>query len=461
MHKDQRVLVVGTTSDYIDLLRHKYPPKSLLFITSKEIRDRAKEESPPKDEEILSQLDTLNSFKLNNQNDHKVIISLIKKHVEFYKITLIGVACFDCESMAFASYIAAQFSLPYPPIEAVMACRDKSITRELWHKNQISTPHYSRVSSLNQALEFFHSVQENHSTYNDSVDLINNKSKLFPCVLKPIDSSGSERVFRCLSAKECESAYNTICKPQKSSDIIIERYVDGVEYSCDFMVGAFSSSKSVGQIEDKKEIEDGILIRLTRKIASPTSVFGTTMAYEILDKKFYLNNFLKNDLLKILAKAAKALGISRAICMVDFIVTKNGDIFLLEMTPRPGGDCLPWLIERAMNIDILKLNIEFAKAQNSPLFDHDSNLSVCNRLIGLRIHAIKSGILKDISTKKVQSDPRVIDIFIKHKPEHQIILPPNNYDSWNLGHIIFKPFDDTPFKNQCIELLSMLKVKII
>ncbi len=467
--QNQRVLIVGTTSDYIDILRHKYPPKSLLFLTSPSIRENAAEERPELSEEIIFDLDIARG---NLEN----LINSIQKHLQVYNISLIGIACFDCESMPLAADIARAFNLQYPSIEAVMACRDKSITRKLWHADRVPSPEYQRVSSAAQAVDFF-------------------RSQNLACVLKPVDSSGSERVFKCCTAKECESAYNIICKPQNSPDIIIETYSQGTEYSCDFIVDQTREwSINDSRIEKLYGATDIIPIRFARKIPAPVDFFGTTMAYQIVD--FLSGNLSGNlsenvsikDILPILSKAAKSLGITRSICMVDFIIKNRSDdinisnsadnfnsqenrdaaynnLSLLEMAPRPGGDCLPWLIQHSMGIDIFKLTVDFA-CNTKPLFNKTTLFNIdtynksCN-LVGLRIHADRSGTLKSIRTSKAALDSRVKEIFLKHKSGYKIVMPPQNYDSWNLGHIIFKPFENISCKSQCIELLSMLKVEII
>ncbi|MBF0259077.1 MAG: ATP-grasp domain-containing protein [Desulfamplus sp.] len=486
--QQQRTLVVATTSDYIDILRHKFPEKNLLFITAPAIRAKAVEETPPADEELLCELDS-----------SQTVIDNLKDYILNYDITLKGVACFDCESMELCANIALAFSLPYPSVETVLACRDKSSTRKIWHSNGVKTPEYARVSSAEQSVKFFEDVK-------------------MPCVLKPVDSSGSERVFRCTTSKECEEAYAIISSPQNSPDIIIETCVDGIEYSCDFIInrtvnstqavdlatgvqikiGETSDTDRFVQVRETAYRHDVIPLRFTRKIHAPISVFGTIMAYEVVE--FPAGNFLEEELLSLLAKAAATLGITRGICMVDFIVRSNslssvinyGDcnyedssgsinygtdnrsaslkrdsIYLLEMTPRPGGDCLPWLIQKSMNIDILKLNLDLAR--QSYLEDTYSGTykgflnkpSLSKPLVGLRIHADQEGVLDSVNTQRVESDPRVVEVFIKHKSGHRIVLPPKDYDSWNLGHIIFNPYEDVPCKDQCINLLSMLKIELV
>lgn len=414
----QRTLVVGTTSDYIDLLRQKSPARALLFVTDPAIRHRAAEEQPEADEELLCEL-----------SSPERVISNLRNHIQLYGMTLNGVACFDCESMALTSHIASAFGLPYPSIDAVMACRDKSRTRALWHADGIETPEYAKVSSSGQALSFF-------------------EKNGVPCVLKPVDSSGSERVFKCNSSKECEAAYKIIRSPQQSPDIIIETFVEGTEYSCDFIVNPIPDK---AQAVEKNKV---VPIRFTRKLHSPVSVFGTIMAYEVVD--FPSGNFSEDNFISLLSKAASVLGVTGGICMLDFIVTDSG-VSLLEMAPRPGGDCLPWLIQKAMKIDILKLTLDFAGGKELSF----NRAAISEPLAGLRIHAHKSGVLNLIDTHKVKADSRVKDILIKHGPGHTILLPPYDYDSWNLGHIIFKPCKDISCKEQCLYLLSLLDIEII
>lgn len=401
-----RVLVVATTSDYIELLR-KAAPGQLLFLTAHTVRREAVEPTPTKDEEILC-----------DPTAPEIAIIQLKQHLRSHKLSLKGITCFDCESMDLAARIGQVMNLPYPSPQSIRDCRDKSSTKELWRANGVPCPRFERVSSPGQVVDFFKQVSA-------------------PCVLKPVDGSGSERVFCCRTVAECEQAYATIRAHQFSPVVMMEEFAAGQEYSCDFMV-------------DGDRVE---LIRMTRKIHAPGHVFGTIMAYELID--FLSENISRNYFMKILGDAARSLGLTRAICMVDFIVSGNGLSFL-ELAPRPGGDCLPWLIRRSMDLDMLKLAVDFA---GNPGFEFRKPQRITPH-VGLRIHAGKSGKLKMVDPSRVQSDDRVVDVLLKHRAGHRIALPPDDYDSWNLGHIIFKPFGLVSREEQCRELLSFLRVEI-
>jgi biotin carboxylase len=257
------------------------------------------------------------------------------------------------------------------------------------------------------------------------------------CVLKPVQGSGSEHVFKCSTADKCKEAFREIAKNQASPVAVAEKFIQGTEYSCDFII-------------DGSKIH---LIRIARKLPSDNNVFGTTMGYELIE--FLPGNISHTYFISMLEKAAKSVGINRAICMMDFIV-RGSMIYILELAPRPGGDCLPWLIEKAMGLDILALTINFV--QQKP-YIHIKPESF-SPMIGLRIHAQKPGILKKIDITGLQADSRVRDVYIKRENGDIIVIPPADYDSWNLGHAIFKPYRFVELEKQCKDLLSLVTIEM-
>ena len=163
----------------------------------------------------------------------------------------------------------------------------------------------------------------------------------------------------------------------------------------------------------------------------------------------------ESSLRTILYHSAAALGLERALCMLDFMIC-NGQLVLLELAPRPGGDCLPFLLRRSRGLDILKLFLDFS--QRRP---HELNHSGKQHdWVGLRLHARQSGILKKIDANRLQQDSRVHEIHLIRKPGHSIKLPPDDYDSWLLGHIIFEPDAVSEVASQCHELLEKLSLEI-
>jgi hypothetical protein len=80
--------------------------------------------------------------------------------------------------------------------------------------------------------------------------------------------------------------------------------------------------------------------------------------------------------------------------------------------------------------------------------------------MALRIHARKSGILKAIHSRNLASEPRVKQIHLIRKPGHRIILPPDEYDSWLLGHVIFDTYGWNFPETRCSLLIRRLEIDI-
>jgi biotin carboxylase len=420
VQSENRLLVVGTTSDYIDWIRRTCPQRAV-FVTDPSVRSNAREPAPAIHEEVLCEL-------MDNEHVRKAVTH----HLEYWGIRVDGVACFDCESMALAALLARDFSAAFVSLSAVNNCRDKLVSKELWQKSHIDCPRMAPVCNVEDAIDFLSTLKRG-------------------CVLKPLSGSGSELVFHCKDEKECRRAFSVIQgglrqrKNQRlykgisndSSPIIVEEFVDGSEFSCDFFMYEEATT----------------LIRLAKKIPSSIGPFGTTMGYVLVDA---LPNAIDlNIFRRYLARAAGALGIKKSICMADFIV-RGGDIILLEMAPRPGGDCLPALIRNALQLDIIALALDVA--QNRPL--HIGSFRPSQPFMGLRIHAKHGGIFRRIDYAFGKQNSRIKEIHILRRPGDIIRMPPEDYDTFVLGNIIFTPENTTDPAGECRQLLDMLTVEI-
>jgi hypothetical protein len=141
--------------------------------------------------------------------------------------------------------------------------------------------------------------------------------------------------------------------------------------------------------------------------------------------------------------------------MLDFMIHQDR-IVLLELAPRPGGDCLPFLLRRCWKLDVLKLFLDFCQGRPLQL----TKRSDSHRCIGLRLHARKSGTLKKIDANQLQQDKRVVEVHLTRRPGYRIKMPPEDYEAWLLGHVIFKPDGHSEPQAQCRQLLEKLVVEV-
>lgn len=420
----KRVLVVGTTGDYVESLMES-SSSEIVFLTDPQERSRWASFGKNVEVEVLCSLE-----------DHELVIKTLKNHFSKYDISLSGIACFDCESLALASIIAKSFELPFPSLKSVIHCRSKYLSKKLWQEKKVSCPKVALIKSFDDVIRFFYKLNG-------------------PAVLKPLTGSGSELVFLCKDEKSCKEAYQCLCEKltihsnhrmytaenmPKSADphkiFVMEEYIGGEEYSCDFV------------IENKKVR----IIRLVHKALDHKNVLGTVLSYVLPGE--LPASWDVEKLEGLLLEAALALGLKRTIAMVDFKIEK-GDVYLIEMTPRPGGDCLPPLIYASSGFNMLTSAINFAKGEDVFI----PKESQWKKMIGMHLVSTTKGTIKDINAKLINADKRVVSCFLKRKIGDKINLPPDDYDSRMLGYVIFKPKASPDDSSQCQQIAKKLVIQ--
>jgi biotin carboxylase len=312
------------------------------------------------------------------------------------------------------------------------------LTRQAWHSKNVRCPQSRLIHTGADALRYFSELKK-------------------PLVLKPLTGSGSELTFSCADEYELVKAFGILkdgLEQRKQSrmyfppaedaggeeprpSMAAEEFISGREYSCDFLI-------------DGPELR---LIRVAKKMPGHGLPFGTTLAYTVPAQ---LPGWLdRNTLRNRLRGAARALGITRAICMVDFIVTRD-DVVFLEMTPRLGGDCLPRLVWHGCGLDVLGLALDFAEGGTPAI----PPAWQWRHVAGLKLFATIPGTFQSMCTDRLTADSRVLELGIRWVPGHQVVLPPQDYDSWLLGHVIFKPDANIELERQCDDLRGKLIVQM-
>jgi len=423
---NRRVLVVGTTADYIDIICRRFPERAA-FLT--DTRERAKATETPPDETAELQCDLA---------DVQTCLVALRKHLDRWGIEASGIACFDCESLALAAHVARSLALPYALPEAVAVCRSKFASKQAWQRAGLPCPDVEAVRTIADAAGFLERIKS-------------------PAVLKPLTGSGSELTFLVRNRDDCSKAFHTLkSRLAQHPDVrmyssgagedhefdprlvfVAEEYIPGTEYSCDFLLDG-----------DRVEI-----VRIAKKIPASGQTFGTILAY-VLPAELP-PGFEPGDFRSQLHEAARALGLQRAICMLDFIVQGSRAV-MLEMTPRPGGDCLPPLILRSCGLDMLGCALDFAEGR--PVTVPQS--SRWRRLVGLRLFATRPGVIRRLDLSSLSADRRVVECHLKRAPGHRVVLPPEDYDSRLLGHVIFEASDPADVETECVQVSAKLLVEM-
>ena len=412
-----KVLVTATTPDYIEILRRNCPGKAL-FITDTVLRAAADEPQPCADEEVLCEI-----------ADTEAVIAALARHLDSYQQHLTGVTAFDCESLPLAATIAERYGLPFANSQAVDNCRDKLRCKQLWRAAGVLTPHSMPAPTLAAAEEFC-------------------RNQTAGCVIKPRLGTGSALTYHCIDAKMAAQKWTVVnagLQQQNAGQlaaeleigIVVEEYIDAEEYSADVAIHQ-------GKLR---------IFRLTRKLRFTDALFGTTTAYELVNQP--PAGISKRQLNTAIFSGLEALGVDNALCMLDLFI-KDGRIILLETAPRLGGDCLPYLSRHGTGQDVLAKALDFAADQTIGFEDW----SAAKPHGGVRLLADKCGIFESVDVSKLQHDETICEIGLYRKPGHKIILPPADYNSRVLGHIVAKTAGGGAVQQQVENILSRIQINI-
>lgn len=258
-----------------------------------------------------------------SKNPEAALRAAIELNKQGYAFDAVLSLCWD--SGMSVSKIAGHFGLPSVPFDVAYKSTIKSIRSKIFEDHGIPAPKYKLSTNKD---DFLSKVKE--------IGL--------PVVLKPLDLSSSKGVILLEKMSELEDAYSYCTSFAKSQDIIINEYIEGVEYSTE------------GLMIKGKYYMTGISERVFHyQKCKPLFV-------EIGDIMPTLLN--EDEVLKfseVTEKAALAIGITDGVAKGDLIYTNKKEIKVFEITPRLGGPRFGTeMIPLSNGTDILRAAIQQA-----------------------------------------------------------------------------------------------------
>lgn len=424
------VLVVGTTPDYVLKIHRKYPEDTFFIIDSSF-------QSDP----LLGTIEKSVVLLAPLQNFQETLQSVCQ-YLSVNKLTLRGIACFDCESLIVTSRLALHLKVPFPSPDAIAKTRNKFESRRIWKDGGIPSPQAALASDLQETLDFFHCVRKD-------------------IVLKPVSGSGSELLFHCKNEEEIIKSVRVMreelpkrrLKPlfrtisanygsdfiEPCSSWIVEEFVSGPEFSCDFI------------------LRDGqtVILRETGKVKATDQTFGSILAYTF--PPLYPEGFVLRDLHNILKDASISLGFTWGYFMADFIITDDNHPVIIELTPRPGGDSIPDLVEIATGNNLLGTYLDFISGKPRPLETLDMPPE---SFASINLYAPGEGVITRLDPSRILSLPWVKAVFLKKKVGDKTVFPPGDYDNRLLGYCVISPESDSNLISIYHQLNKSLGVSI-
>ncbi len=314
------------------------------------------------------------------------------------------------------SLLIENYNLYGNPSDVTRISRNKAAVRELLRESSILyQPSYYVIKSLEELTKI--------------------KKKIdFPCIVKPVDDSGSNGVLKCDNFETLNGhiqilfSIKTNARNQKKENLIlIEEFVEGDEYSVETF-----SYKGHHQ-----------LIGITSKTVSESPYFvekgHVYPAYDIQSKK------VSDAVMEILTLIKWETGPAHIEIKI-----KDNKVFLVEFNGRLAGGMIPILINHAQGLDLLTEQLKAAVGIEPNL------KSSINKFAGIHfLTADKSGTITCvIGLDSIKNISNIKEIKCTVKPGEKVKQTTNA--TGRFGHIIMS----NPDYSELMKTFQLIQNKV-
>lgn len=283
-----------------------------------------------------------------------------------------------------AAYVAEKMGLPFQcSYEAACILQDKSLFRKFLTEHGFNCPKAKGYNNIEDALK--------------DTDYFN-----WPVIVKPVDSAGSKGVTKVENKENLRNAIETALSSSLSKHFIIEDFLDkiGAQSSADIFTvnGKLVYPAYSDQLFDKDA---------ANPYTPAIEIWPASMAQKFQD-----------DLTAQLQRLFTLLGVKSGIYNVESRVCSDGKAYIMEVSPRGGGNRIAELQDMATGQSLIQNEIK--KALSMPL----DNISKpvydgvwCNYIL----HTNRSGTFVSIDIDPDFQQKHIRNIGLIVKPGDKVV----------------------------------------
>ncbi len=312
-------------------------------------------------------------------SDKYVNISTIEKEKVLKlaeKENIQGIIAYASDPSAMtAAYVSDKMNLPGPSYSSVRLLSEKDLFREFQRKYGFYIPDFFSFDNLEQLQKEIENIK-------------------FPCMVKPVDSSGSKGITRVCRKEELLSALELALEYSRRKRVIVEEFIESPYH----------------QLHGDGIVYNGKLIFLAlgdQRFWHSVPI-GSSLPSSIAEE-------LMTEAKSEVARLIECSGYRMGGINVEVRITKDGKICIVEIGPRTGGNYIPQLMELATGEDemtsVLKMAMgDFRRSDITP------HISYCFQYI---IGSYKKGKFKTIFVDDYIK-PKLVKLYV-HKKEGEYI----------------------------------------
>ena len=258
-----------------------------------------------------------------------------------------------------AAYVAEQMGLPFScSYDSACILQNKAFFRQFLTDHHFNVPHAKGYSSIDDALQdvdFFH----------------------WPVIVKPVDSAGSKGITKIDCPEELRKAVETALGESHCHSFIIEDYME--------KEGLSSGSESF--FVDGKLMYNGFYDQFfDAKAANPYTPSAECWP---ADKPESVLTEVRSELQRL----SDLLHFDTGLFNVEWRVCNDGKVYLMEVSPRAGGNCLAEILNYAADVDLIDAEVRKAMGEKVSGI-HEPHYKGCYAIQVL--HALFSGYFEGL-----------------------------------------------------------------
>ena len=231
-----------------------------------------------------------------------------------------------------AAYVADRMGLPYPPLESCEILQNKDTFRDFLAANGFNCPWHRSFASAEEAMDFFRSTTTT-SNYN-----------YYPCIVKPVDSAGSKGCSRVNRLEDLAPAVEYARSESHNGRIIIEQFLE--------LAGHQTGSDSFS-IDNEL-----VFCSFDSQYFDPLSPNCYTPSAHIWPSD--IPEAAQMELRSELQRLVKLLNMGTSLYNIEARVATDGKPYIMEVSPRAGGNRLSEILKFATGQDLVENNVRFA-----------------------------------------------------------------------------------------------------
>ena len=310
-------------------------------------------------------------------SDEYCNVSILEKDKVLEKakeLKIDGILSFACDpGVVTAAYVAEKMGLPSSgPYESVEILQNKGKFRKFLTENNFNVPVAKQYTDIETAL--------------NDIEMFN-----WPVIVKPTDSAGSKGVTKVVKKSELRDAINYALKFSHSNEFIIEDFLEKIGDSSD--CDSFSVDGELKFVSFSAQ-------KFDENCENPYTPAAYTWPASISKEH---QEELTNEIQRLL----KLLDMKNSIYNIETRECTNGKAYIMECSPRGGGNRLAEMIRYMTGVDMITNIVKSALGMDLDVIEQKELKDNWAEII---LHSEKEGtfeklwISEEISSNIVEND---------------------------------------------------------